>query len=42
MSNKSQKKSRAVFRNRNYRLLVLANIINRFGDSVDAIVFNVY
>lgn len=39
MSNKSQKKSRAVFRNRNYRLLVLANIINRFGDSVDAIVF---
>lgn len=39
MSNKSQKKSRAVFRNRNYRLLVLANVINRFGDSVDAIVF---
>ena len=39
MSNKSQTKSRAVFRNRNYRLLVLANVINRFGDSVDAIVF---
>lgn len=39
MSNKSQPKSKAVFRNRNYRLLVLANIINRFGDSVDAIVF---
>lgn len=39
MSNKPQKKSRAVFRNRNYRLLVLANMINRFGDAVDAIVF---
>ena len=39
MSNKSQPKSKAVFRNRNYRLLVLANVINRFGDSVDAIVF---
>ena len=37
MSNKPQKKSRAVFRNRNYRLLVLANMINRFGDAVDAI-----
>ena len=39
MSNKSQPKFKAVFRNRNYRLLVLANVINRFGDSVDAIVF---
>ncbi len=39
MSNKERKKSRAVFRNRNYRLLVLANAVNRFGDSVDAIVF---
>ena len=39
MSNKPQKKSRAVFRNRNYRLLVLANMINPFGDAVDAIVF---
>ncbi len=39
MSNKSQPKSKAVFRNRNYRLLVLANMINRFGDAVDAIVF---
>ncbi len=39
MSNKSCPKSRMVFRNRNYRLLLLANSINRFGDSVDAIVF---
>lgn len=28
-----------VFRNKNYILLVLANIVNRFGDSVDSIVF---
>lgn len=39
MSNKSYPKSRMVFHNRNYRLLLLANSINRFGDSVDAIVF---
>lgn len=30
---------RNVFHNRNYVLLVLANIVNRFGDSVDSIVF---
>lgn len=30
---------RRVFQNRNYILLVLANIVNRFGDSVDSIVF---
>ena len=35
MSNKPQEKSRAVFRNRNYRLLVLANIINRFDGEFD-------
>lgn len=41
MSNKLHTKARTrdIFRNRNYRLLVLANLINRFGDSVDAIVF---
>ncbi len=32
-------KKRKVFQNRNYILLVLANIVNRFGDSVDSIVF---
>ena len=39
MSNKPCRKSLAVFGNRNYRLLMLANAVNRFGDSVDAIVF---
>lgn len=39
VSNKFCTKFKAVFRNRNYRLLLLANGINRFGDSVDAIVF---
>lgn len=28
-----------VFQNRNYIFLVLANVVNRFGDSVDSIVF---
>lgn len=39
MSSKREKRSLGVFRNRNYRLLMLANAVNRFGDSVDAIVF---
>ena len=32
-------RKKQVFQNRNYVLLVLANMVNRFGDSVDSIVF---
>lgn len=39
MSNISFPKATRVLHNRNYLLLVLANIVNRFGDSVDSIVF---
>ena len=39
MSIKDSQKRKVIFRNRNYRLLMLANAVNRFGDSVDAIVF---
>lgn len=29
----------SLFRNRNYMLLILSNVFNRFGDSIDSIVF---
>ena len=29
-----------IFKEREYRKLILASVINRFGDSVDAIAFN--
>lgn len=35
----SRVRKKQVFQNRNYVLLVLANMVNRFGDSVDSIVF---
>lgn len=30
---------RLLWKNRNYRSLLLANVVNRFGDSIDAIAF---
>ena len=39
MSHRTCPGARAVFRSRSYRLLLLANAVNRFGDAVDAIVF---
>ena len=38
-NNLSQAEKQRIFQNKNYVLLVLANTVNRFGDSVDSIVF---